>query len=64
LLSGAIITETVFAFPGLGRYAFRGATKLDLPALMAVVIAVAIVYILVNLLVDVVHALADPRVRF
>jgi peptide/nickel transport system permease protein len=63
LLSGAVITETVFAWPGLGSYAFRSATSLDFPAIMGVGIVVATVYILVNLLVDVAYALIDPRIR-
>ncbi len=63
LLSGAVVTETVFAWPGLGSYAFRSATSLDFPAIMGVGIVVATVYILVNLLVDVAYAAADPRIR-
>ncbi len=63
LLSGAVVTETVFAWPGLGSYAFRSATSLDFPAIMGVGIVVATVYILVNLLVDVAYALIDPRIR-
>jgi peptide/nickel transport system permease protein len=63
LLSGAVIIETVFAWPGLGLYAFRSATALDLPAIMGVGMVVATVYILVNLLVDLAYALVDPRIR-
>lgn len=63
LLSGAVVTESVFSWPGLGLYAFRSATSLDFPAIMGVGIVVAAVYILVNLLVDVAYALLDPRIR-
>lgn len=63
LLSGAVITETVFAWPGLGSYAFRSATSLDFPAIMGVGIVVASVYVFANLLVDVAYAVADPRIR-
>ncbi len=63
LLSGAVVTETVFAWPGLGTYAFQSATSLDFPAIMGVGIVVATVYICVNLLVDVAYALIDPRIR-
>ena len=63
LLSGAVITETVFAWPGLGLYAFSSATSLDFPAIMGVGIVVAIVYVSVNLLVDVAYALVAPRIR-
>jgi len=63
LLSGAVVIETVFAWPGLGLYAFRSATSLDLPAIMGVGIVVATIYILANLLVDVAYAIIDPRIR-
>jgi peptide/nickel transport system permease protein len=63
LLSGAVVTETVFAWPGLGMYAFSSATSLDFPAIMGVGIIVATVYILVNLVVDIAYALFDPRIR-
>jgi peptide/nickel transport system permease protein len=63
LLSGAVITETVFAWPGLGLYAFTSATSLDFPAIMGAGIVIATVYIFVNLLVDVAYAFVDPRIR-
>jgi peptide/nickel transport system permease protein len=63
LLSGAVVTETVFAWPGLGSYAFRSATSLDFPAIMGVGVIVASVYVLVNLLVDIAYAMVDPRIR-
>jgi peptide/nickel transport system permease protein len=63
LLSGAVVTETVFAWPGLGSYAFQSATSLDFPAIMGVGMVVATVYIVVNLLVDLAYAALDPRIR-
>ncbi len=63
LLSGAVITETVFAWPGLGLYAFKSATSLDFPAIMGAGIVIATVYIFVNLLVDIAYAFVDPRIR-
>jgi peptide/nickel transport system permease protein len=63
LLSGAVVVETVFAWPGLGLYAFRSATALDFPAIMGVGLVVATVYVLANLLVDVAYGLIDPRIR-
>lgn len=63
LLSGAVITETVFAWPGLGLYAFKSATSLDFPAIMGAGIVIAAVYIFVNLLVDIAYAFVDPRIR-
>jgi len=53
----------VFAWPGLGSYAFQSSTSLDFPAIMGVGIVVATVYTVVNLLVDVAYAMLDPRVR-
>lgn len=63
LLSGAIVTETVFSWPGLGLYAFSSATSLDFPAIMGTGIVVASVYLIVNLVVDVAYAFFDPRIR-
>jgi peptide/nickel transport system permease protein len=63
LLSGAVVIESVFSWPGLGLYAFRSATSLDFPAIMGVGIVVATVYVLVNLAVDITYGLLDPRIR-
>lgn len=63
LLSGAVVTETVFTWPGLGLYAFSSATSLDFPAIMGTGIIVASVYVIVNLVVDVAYAFSDPRIR-
>ncbi len=63
LLSGAVIIESVFAWPGLGLYAFRSATSLDFPAIMGVGIVIATVYIVANLLVDIAYAFIDPRIQ-
>lgn len=63
LLSGAVLTETVFAWGGIGQYAYNGATKLDLPVIMGVGLVIGIIYILVNLIVDVIYGFIDPRVR-
>jgi peptide/nickel transport system permease protein len=62
LLSGAVLTETIFSWPGLGRYTFQSAVALDFPAIMGMTVIVASVFVLVNLLVDVSYALLDPRV--
>lgn len=63
LLSGAVLTETVFAWNGLGQFAYRGATTLDLPVIMGVGLVIGIVYIGMNFLVDVIYGFVDPRVR-
>lgn len=62
LLTGTVLTETIFSWPGLGRYTFRSALSLDLPAIMGMTLIFAIVYLIVNLLVDLSYALVDPRV--
>jgi peptide/nickel transport system permease protein len=64
LLSGAVLTETVFAWPGLGRYATASAISLDFPAVMGVTIVAAVVYSIINLMVDLLYVRLDPRVRF
>ena len=62
LLTGTVLTETIFSWPGLGRYTFQSAVTLDFPAIMGITMVVAAVYVVVNLLVDVSYALLDPRV--
>jgi peptide/nickel transport system permease protein len=63
LLSGAVLTETIFGWPGLGRYATTSAVSLDLPAVMGVTLVAAVVYPIVNLLVDIGYHVLDPRIR-
>ncbi|TAN27742.1 MAG: ABC transporter permease [Castellaniella sp.] len=63
LLTGAVMTETVFSWPGLGRYTFESAATLDIPAIMGVTLLVALVYLVINFLVDVSYAFLDPRLR-
>lgn len=63
LLGGAVVTETVFAWPGLGQYLMNAVTYRDYPAIQGVVLLAAVSFILMNLLVDVLYGLADPRVR-
>jgi peptide/nickel transport system permease protein len=63
LLAGAVMTETVFSWPGLGRYTFRSAAAQDFPAIMGITLVVSATYLIVNLLVDLSYAALDPRVR-
>jgi peptide/nickel transport system permease protein len=63
LLAGAVLTETIFSWPGIGRYSVQAALKLDYPALLGVTLFVAAAYVLVNFLVDVIYGLLDPRIR-
>ena len=64
LLSGAVMTETIFAWPGLGRYAYQSAITNDFPAIMGVTFVIALIYIVVNLLVDLAYAMLDPHIRY
>ncbi|WP_447645874.1 ABC transporter permease [Nocardioides zeae] len=63
LLSGAVLTETVFSFNGIGSYLFGAITDRDYPVLQGFILFIALVYCLINLLVDVLHGVVDPRVR-
>jgi len=63
LLSGAVLTETIFSWPGLGRYATNSAINLDFPAVMGVTLLAALVYTVANLVVDVGYHWLDPRIR-
>lgn len=63
LLSGAVLTESIFAWPGIGRYMFRASTSQDFPAIMGGSILIAVVYIGVNFVVDLLYYFLDPRIR-
>ncbi len=64
LLAGAPITETVFSLPGLGWYMLRAINQSDYLGLTGAVLFVALIYVTVNLIVDILYALIDPRVRY
>ncbi len=64
LLSGAVLTETIFALPGLGRLAITSVLARDYPVVQGVVIVGAGIFVLANLLVDVLYAYLDPRIRY
>jgi ABC-type dipeptide/oligopeptide/nickel transport system permease component len=64
LLTTAIVVETVFAWPGLGRLAYDGITSRDFPVIQAVVLTAAAIVAVVNLGVDCLYALLDPRIRY
>lgn len=63
LLAGAVLTESIFAWPGIGRYMFRASTSQDFPAIMGVSLLIALIYVVVNLVVDILYYFLDPRVR-
>lgn len=64
LITGAIITETVFAWPGIGRLTYEAVIYRDFPLLQAVIILKAVLILAINLVVDILYAYVDPRIRF
>ena len=64
LMGGAIITETIFSWPGIGLYAYNSISTRDYASIQGVVLYGALLFVLVNLIVDVLYAILDPRVRY
>ena len=64
LLAGAVLTETIFSWPGIGLYAVSSIMFMDFQPIIGFTILVAIVYVTINLIVDVLYVLFDPRIRF
>ncbi|MDR1712462.1 MAG: ABC transporter permease [Propionibacteriaceae bacterium] len=63
LLSGTVLVESIFSWPGLGSYAYQSASNLDLLAVMGVGLFVGVVYLSINLAIDIAYGFIDPRVR-
>ncbi|MDX1991712.1 MAG: ABC transporter permease [bacterium] len=63
LLSGAVLTETIFAWPGIGKWLFDSIVARDYPIVQSVTLLIAVIYVFVNLAVDVLYTFIDPRVR-
>jgi len=63
LLAGAVLTETIFNWPGMGRFAAAAVLALDFNSVMGFTIVVAIIYVIANLIVDLLYGILDPRVR-
>jgi peptide/nickel transport system permease protein len=63
LLSGAVLTETIFSFPGIGRMLFESIIVHDYPVVQVITLVIAVIYVVVNLLVDISYAVLDPRIR-
>lgn len=63
-LTGAVLTETVFAWPGMGRLFFESLTKRDYPVLMGVLMLGAVLIVLGNLIADLIYGLLDPRIKY
>jgi ABC-type dipeptide/oligopeptide/nickel transport system permease component len=64
LLSGAFVTETVFAWPGVGRLAVFAIQARDFPLVQGTVLVIAVMFVLVNLAIDVLYAYVDPRIHY
>jgi peptide/nickel transport system permease protein len=64
LISGAVVTETVFAIPGLGRLTVDAILRRDYPIIQGIILIFSGAYVLINLLVDLSYALLDPRIRY
>ncbi len=63
LLGGAVLTETIFSWPGMGKYAVGAILQLDFPAIMGFTLLIGFVYVIANLVVDIMYAYLDPRIR-
>ena len=64
LIGGLVVTETVFAIPGLGRLIVEAVLRRDYPVIQGVMMLVTLTYVLVNLIVDLSYAYLDPRIRY
>ncbi len=64
LLTGSVVVETIFGLPGIGRYFVEGALNRDYTLVMGTVVVIAIFVLVFNLIVDVLYAALDPRVRY
>jgi peptide/nickel transport system permease protein len=64
LMGGSMLTETVFAIPGLGRYYIEALYQRDFPVVQGMVLFTAVVFVLANLIVDLSYAFIDPRIRY
>jgi ABC-type dipeptide/oligopeptide/nickel transport system permease component len=63
LLAGTIVTESIFSWPGVGRLAVQAIQARDYPLLQGCILLIAVSYVFVNLMTDLIYALVDPRVR-
>jgi peptide/nickel transport system permease protein len=64
LLGGAILTETVFSWPGIGKFTVDCVLKSDFPVVQGVVLLIAVIFVFMNLIVDIVYAYLDPRIKY
>lgn len=64
LLGGAILTETIFSWPGIGRYIYEAINFRDYPVIQSGILIVATIFVLINLIVDLLYAVVDPRIKY
>ena len=64
LLGGMVLVENIFAWPGIGQYAYLSAVSLDFPAICGVSLLIAFIYVVINLFIDILYGVIDPRVRY
>jgi peptide/nickel transport system permease protein len=64
LLGGAILTETIFGWPGIGRYLFEAIGYRDYPVIQSGILIIAAIFVIINLLVDLIYAVVDPRIKY
>ncbi|WP_100010496.1 ABC transporter permease [Lentibacillus sediminis] len=64
LLGGAILTETIFSWPGLGRYVYEAINYRDYPVIQSGILVIAFIFVIINLVVDVLYKLIDPRIKY
>ena len=63
LLGGSVLTETVFAWPGIGRFVIESIKTQDIPSVLGCVVTLSVMFTIVNLLVDILYAFVDPRIK-
>jgi peptide/nickel transport system permease protein len=64
MLAGAVIVETIFSWPGLGRMAVQAIYNRDYPVVQAAVFVASVIFVLINLLVDILYTTIDPRIKY
>ena len=64
LIGGVVVTESVFAIPGIGRLTIEAVTQRDYPVIQGVILIASLAYVMINLLIDVAYAFLDPRIRY
>src|SRR5690606_934495 len=64
LLGGAILTETIFSWPGIGRYIFEAIGTRDYPVIQSGILVIAFIFVIINLIVDLLYSYIDPRIKY